>query len=483
MPKTRFSVRLSVFILCFCFGCSHDISPAFTPTIAIPQNTSVLQATPPAIAPTTTPDLQETDEAKIIGGAGLPPTGSVDRKYPKLVNYFTYSFAENRVNFREERLAQWDVLIIPNGLDRMSLSKIRSVNPRMIILAFVPFGQEPGNMDYHAGIPDESDPNNWFGKTVGGEYIKFTWGGHMMNPYKRNYAYPKHVSAFIKEHYIDSGLYDGVMFDIVTEWVPTFASPDDPPTFDVDEDGDFDDADRVHYVEGMTYLLKTMRELCPGMIITGNGGTPWSKYAPYFQYANGNMHENALGDELGTYYWNANYGEWYPADQPWMKGMYGTWDGFRTALDSANPYHLPRYHFISADVRMNRSQEEAQTLSTLTDDDLRRMRLGLVTSMLDDGGYFGFDRGDYLHGQLWWFDEYDADPGDPVEEYRIGAFGDGSGKNEVYSRKFQNGVVILNNNPADIVVQLGASYRDATTKITNTTFTIPAFDARIFIRI
>jgi hypothetical protein len=469
-----------ILVLCFFAGCDFPVreqsaSPTPERPLSVPSasNAGVSQKTP---------DVRATDEAKIIRGARLPPTGPVNRKVPKLVNYFTYSFAENRVADREERLAQWDVLIIPNGLDRISLSKIRSVNPNIVILAFVPFAQEPGNMDYYSGIPGESNPDNWFGKTVGGEYLKFDWGGHLMNPYKQGFAYPKYVSAFVKEHYIDSGLYDGVMFDIVTEWVPTFASPDNPPTYDVDEDGDFDADDQADYQAGMTYLLQKTRELCPNAVITGNGGTPWSKYAPFFVYANGNMHENALGDELGTYYWNADYGVLYPADHPRMKGVYGTWDGFRTVLDAANPYHLPRYHFLSADLRMGRSQDQAEDLKALTADDLRRMRLGLVTAMLDDGGYFGFDRGDYLHGQLWWFDEYDADPGNPLEGYRIGAYGEGSAKKEVYSRKFENGLVILNNNPAEIIVKLDATYRDSTRKTENTSFTVPAFDARIFIK-
>ena len=38
------------------------------------------------------------------------------------------------------------------------------------------------------------------------------------------------------------------------------------------------------------------------------------------------------------------------------------------------------------------------------------MRSGLAITLLGDG-YFGFDEGDCLHGQLWWFPEYDANLG------------------------------------------------------------------------
>jgi hypothetical protein len=39
----------------------------------------------------------------------------------------------------------------------------------------------------------------------------------------------------------------------------------------------------------------------------------------------------------------------------------------------------------------------------------------VATALLLDGGFFGFDRGDCLHGQLWWFDDYDMDLGAPLE--------------------------------------------------------------------
>ncbi|MBN1798556.1 MAG: carbohydrate binding domain-containing protein [Spirochaetales bacterium] len=429
--------------------------------------------------------LKKIDVDKIVRGAKLPPTGKVTRKYPKLVNYFhTLSF-EGQVVDREERLAQWDVLIIPHFMVKwmgVSLSKIRKTNPHITLLVYIPFGQEPAGMDVGEAIPGENDPHNWYGKTVTGKYMVPHWGGHLMNPYKHNFAYPKHVINFVKTYYLDTGLYDGVMFDILAEGAPTFASTDNPPTFDTDEDGDFNEDDHKKYNEGVLYLLKNLREKCPNAILTGNGGIPWTKNCPYYKYANGDMHENALGNEFGSYYWDAHYGAQYPQTQPWLKGIYGTWDGYKTCIDEANPYNVTRFHFISVDVRMNRSQEQAESLQQLTADDLRRMRLGLGTSLLEDGGYFGYDRGDCLHGQLWWFDEYDADLGNPLESYKTGAYGQGNSKKQVYSRKFEHGIVIVNNNSAQTVVTLEAAHKDVTTKKTGTQFTIPPYDARIFVK-
>jgi hypothetical protein len=429
--------------------------------------------------------IDDSEVIHVIKGAKLPPTGKVTREYPRLINYLHQSSFENKVLYREERLAQWDVLIISPEIiqyEKLSLAKMRKIHSDIKILVWIPFGQEPWYMDIAKAIPKENDPHNWFGKTVKGDYIFFPWGGHLMNPYKYDFAYPKHMISFIKKYYLDSGLYDGVMFDVLLEGVPTFLSKDNPQTFDTDEDGRFTKDDNKKYIDGVLYLLENLRKQCPKAIITGNGGNPWSKECAYLGYANGSMHENALGNEFGTYYWFADYGALYPKDQPWLKGVYGTWDGYRSYLDGANPNNLKRYFFINVDVRMDRTQEQAENLQQLTADDLRRMRLGLCTSLLEDGGYFGFDRGDCLHGQLWWFDEYDADLGNPVEVYKRGMYGEGNNKKEVYSRRFEKGMVIVNNNSTNTSVKLEGTYRDVTTKEEGTVFTIPPNDARIYLK-
>ena len=112
----------------------------------------------------------------------------------------------------------------------------------------------------------------------------------------------------------------------------------------------------------------------------------------------------------------------------------------------------------------------------MTPDDLRRMRLGLGTTLLDDG-YFGFDRGDCLHGQLWWFEEYDANLGTPLRKHQRDRYAPGT-----YSRDFQNGIVIVNPGKGDITVSLDGVMRDATTHQAGRVFAVPAQDAKILVR-
>jgi hypothetical protein len=414
----------------------------------------------------------KTNPDEVIGGAVLPPITPVTRSYPKLVNYFHINFPENNVSYKAERLAQWDVLILnPDDVAaaNLSLSTIRLTNPHIKILVWIPFGQEPAeSMLVHQGIPGENDPVNWFARTTSGNYIRPHWGGHMMNPYKENFAWPRHVIGVLKKNYLDNGLYDGVMFDCLGEGAPTFASTDTPPTCDLNEDGVFDNNDHTCWQQGVLFLLQTLRTENPQAVITGNGGVPWTTACNFYEYANGNMHENALGNEFGSSLWDNNFN--FP---------FGAWDGISVCINSTQPDPpLKRYHFLSVDIRMNRTQEQARNARRLSADDLRRMRLGLCTALLQDGAYFGFDRGDCLHGQLWWFDEYDAELGSPMGAYAQGVFGA-----NIYSREFEHGIVVVNPNMSVVTITLASLHKDATNKQEGTRFSIPAHDGRIFVRL
>jgi hypothetical protein len=115
----------------------------------------------------------------------------------------------------------------------------------------------------------------------------------------------------------------------------------------------------------------------------------------------------------------------------------------------------------------------ATSKTKLSADNLRRMRLGLGMSLPGDGGYFGFDSGNCFHGQRWWFNEYDADPGAPLAARTIEPSG-------LYKRVFTKGVEYVNPASASLTVALGSTRRDATIKIVSSTGVIPAGDARIF---
>ena len=118
----------------------------------------------------------------------------------------------------------------------------------------------------------------------------------------------------------------------------------------------------------------------------------------------------------------------------------------------------------------------ASWLRRLSDNDRRRARLGLATSLLLDGGYFGFDRGDCLHGQLWWLREYDVDLGTPLQRCEPDRYGTGT-----FARQFTGGLVVVNPTDADVTVSLATDLVDASSGVSGKCFVVPANDARLLV--
>lgn len=385
-----------------------------------------------------------------------PPTVKAARTYPRLVNYFhMMDLPDAQAPDREALLAQWDLIVLDPELverQRLSLERIRSVNPGIVILAWVPFGQESGYPAMLSGFRDLAD---FYVTSAGGRPLVPPWGGHMMNPWRADFAWTKHVIGYAEASLLSPGMYDGILFDCLSEDPPAWATSDG--TADVNGDGRFDDRDAAAWQEGVTHLLRTLRERRPDAILVGNGGVPWSDRAPYLAFANGDMAENAFGDEFGPE--NATFER--------------QWTGYRTAMARAEP---PLRYLLVADLRMNRTLAQSQRASGLGPEDQRRFRLALTTTLLGDG-YFGFDRGDCLHGQLWWFDEYDVDLGPPLETYQSDVYGRGT-----LSREYANGTVVVNPTGRAVRVSFPAARTDVSGRVTATAFDVPPSDGRMYLR-
>jgi len=98
----------------------------------------------------------------------------------------------------------------------------------------------------------------------------------------------------------------------------------------------------------------------------------------------------------------------------------GLWDAYRTSLSKVS--RRPAYHFIQADVRADqRTQATATGLRALTENDHRRLRLGLATRCCWTTGISGSTGATVSTGQLWWFDEYNVDLGAPLGRPSRGA--------------------------------------------------------------
>ena len=116
-----------------------------------------------------------------------------------------------------------------------------------------------------------------------------------MNPVAANFAWPRYMADFVGQHYLRPGPYDGVLLDIMSEgaWMGA----------DIKRGGVQNGLDQTLWQQGVALAACLLRTNYPNAIIFGNGGTPWSARCPYFHSANGDMHENALGDEFGFPGW------------------------------------------------------------------------------------------------------------------------------------------------------------------------------------
>lgn len=383
-------------------------------------------------------------------GWRLPAQSPVARTTPPLVNYFHLDLPEGRVDHKTERLAQWNVVILNHDLvtrGGISLARMRQTNPRIKILAWIPL-QGP-NRGLAKGVPPKGN-RDWYARKANGTYLVPHWGGNLMNVCTQDHAWLKHVLRYVRQTCLQPGVYDGLMLDCL--W------PVEPAEHDANSDGVHDARDTAAWQEGMLFLLRRLRTEFPEAILVGNAGGPWPADCPYYEFANGCMHENALGDQAGGAEWR------------------GLWDSYRTALSRVSG--RPAYHFLQTDVRADhRTQSAAAGLRMLTENDRRRLRLGLATTLLLDGGYFGFDRGDCLHGQLWWFDEYDVDLGAP-----LGAFHEGRSGPGTFGREFERGLVVVNPTEAAVPVSNEAGLMDCATGARQKTFLVPPHDAKILLR-
>ena len=264
-----------------------------------------------------------------------------------------------------------------------------------------------------------------------------------MNPASEWSTYLPH---FVYQEVISSGLFDGVFYDCLWEKVWE-------RNIDIDNDGIADSPAVVEreYQKGMTQLLKLTRELLgPEAIIFGNPGVQWSDDSSYWDYANGHMQENALGTMFGS---------------SWPK----IWDIYQRNMGKPSP--PPRIHWIAADTNQ---ELFANVEPDLPPTELQKMRFGLAITLLGDG-YFGFDRGDGLHRQLWWFTEYDANLGL--------AKGDAQQRSDgIWIREFENGVVVMNPTSRESTVEFQDTYKDVSTNASGSQFVVPPKDGRIFLR-
>lgn len=353
----------------------------------------------------------------------VPPSDNLKaHDYPKIGSWLSK---------KDELLASghpYD-LIMTGWVTPEEAERFRNQNPDIIMLVGATVNwiyDDPGWKLYLETIASgdgikRTIKESMFLKRPNGEKCAFGWASQEWG-HQEIYAMNPQDSEWIElvlaayRIFLEQPEHDGVFVDMVLKvsWCPDALS---------------DEA----WASATGELLKEIKEMAEAQNkpVIFNSGRDFSDIDVYQDYMDGYVMENFLGE------WGADY---------------------ETGLKAADSSYVVIYAVDTDDTGVK---------------NLKRMRLGLTLSLLNDNTYFTYDVGPRDHGQAWWFLEYDANLGLPLGEYYK--------KDNAYWRDFENGVVV--SSPyTDVTVTFEVPHTDVTTGTTAQSFTIEKGDGRIFVR-
>jgi hypothetical protein len=348
---------------------------------------------------------------------------TIKNTYPKLANYFLkWSIADHEV----AELAKWDLLILDMEVQqnsRANLLKIRELNPDIIILAYIT--SQEANADiynspwsYNASLRKkllDGVDSGWWLRDKNNQRITFWEGTYMLNlsdGAKSNSLGKKwndYLPEFIAKEIISTGLWDGIFYD--NTWGDVAWVKED---IDIDNTGQTKSVSQINnsWVEGNKKMLKKTRDLIgSNYLIVGNGKI----YDGYQNLLNGVMFESFPAS------WESN----------------GNWgEIINTYSNVKNSNKNPQTTVINS--HSNSRQ------------DYQAMRFGLVSTLMENHGYFSFDFGTTDHSQIWWYDEYNVSLGlAQNSSYNLLDRSSSDYKNGLWRRDFEEGIVIINSTNQD----------------------------------
>lgn len=345
-------------------------------------------------------------------------------KYPRLSNNFMH--AGIGIKTRDiEPLSKYDLIVLPAEAQIFNptlAADLRRRNPDIVILAYVPtksfamvWSENPNDTLHQkllAGIKDD-----WRLRSGDGSQLSVwprTWSLNI------NSGYADWLPQFVNDHVMSSGYWDGIFYDETSATISWLNGGD----LDLNGDSQRDSASEANrlWKEGMVRMLTKTRQLIgESPLIVINGDSDGSLQP----FVNGRMFET------------------FPT--PWeYDGTWSTVTGNYLRLHDQTK--TPPAFIVNSN-----------TENTGNQNDFRKMRFGLTTTLLGDG-YFGFDFGDQDHGQLWWYDEYEAFLGRPVGEAVNLTGTSGSVKPGLWKREFENGIVLVNSTDDTQTARLNAEF-------------------------
>jgi hypothetical protein len=340
-------------------------------------------------------------------------------KYVRSANYYLKAGTDIRSS-DYPLLARYDLLVLPAEAqiyNRYMFSELRRLNPEITILAYVP-SKSYNNAwtdSLHRNLASRIDPSWWL-LDPSGNRVSIWPGTQMLNTVS---PWSMELPAFVSEQIWTTGLWDGIFYDEFSanaSWI-------NGGNIDIHRDGVKDDPHLVDVAwerATVNMLRETRRLLGPDAVIVTNGDS-----TPSLQpFVNGRMFETFPTPWHGQ-------GRWQDSEESYL-GLH-LMVGYRpTFIINGN------------------------SNNTGNNTDYRKMRYTLASTLMGDG-FFSYDFGDQDHGQLWWYDEQDAELGPPLGP-AINQLDPGSGAvvPGIWRRDFRNGVVFLNTTSRSRTVALGA---------------------------
>lgn len=388
---------------------------------------------------------------------GFFPTASLaatdSNKYVRTANYYLLSGTALETSEARRVLPKFDLLVLPAEAqlyNQSFFSYARSVNPDIIILAYVPSVSynDIWSDSLHQNLLSGISSSYWLKDGSGNQ--KSVWPGTRAMNLNSDWNY--YLAEFVHNNIMSTGLWDGIFYDEVSDEISWIGS------VDTDNNGVADNAGTANsnWRSGYVSLLARSRQLeGSNKIIITNG----SSNSSFQSYVNGRMFES------------------FPT--PWEGN--GTW---QTVVNN----------YLNLENQVG-DQPPIFIINTNTDNtgnqaDYDKMRYG-ITSTLLGGGYFSFDFGDQSHAQLWEYDEYGAYLGAPMDEPEDMLNPANSSINEsVWARDFEQGKVLVNATDQTQSVRLGGEYeklhgtQDPSTNngAIVSTVTLPPHDGIILLR-
>lgn len=354
--------------------------------------------------------------ALVIGVSFLFPHATFAAKgiqgSPKIINlYLNWQLNESDL----PALSRWDVVVL--DADQQArypdrVRRLRQLNPSIKILAYLP-SEEIANArffeppDFPMAKLAARIQDAWYMREGSAQKVFFWPGSAMLNVTDLGPAgfngvrWNTFLSQFIHDEILSSGLWDGVFLDNTFDGISHFAKT----PVDLNRDGVTESAAVADaaWRDGMKKMLAQIAKENPTALVVGNGG------AVYANQLNGAMFEH-----FPSWDWLAN------------------WKEFRASIAKNRTPSLTA-------LNVNTDNQDRQN-------DYRLMRYGLSSALIG-GGYYSFDKGDAGHDRLWWYDEYEVAIGQPRSEPRT-ITTKGAKANSVWSRDFQNGIIIVNSSDA-----------------------------------